>query len=197
MRWFSASCGWHFPARPAVRFSGRPRRTTLSPVLRRFFLNPQTPVITVDKSLKTSELKATWTAIAKTLKADVSADTYDRWFKDIELVELDPKKLTLRVPNNIYQLWIETNYISLLRAAILLELQEPREIRFVFAGEPTAVPPMPANEPPRKSAPEDDGTPELRANGMNPRNNFEAFVVGTNNQFAQAACKAVAVMPCW
>ena len=61
--------------------------------------------------------------------------TFDRWFKDIDLVELDATSMTLRVPNNIYQLWIETNYISLLRGAVLMVLKETREIRFVFAGE--------------------------------------------------------------
>ena len=149
----------------------------------------------MDKTLKTADLKTTWTAISKALKADVSADTYDRWFKDIELVELAPQQLTLRVPNNIYQLWIETNYISLLRAAVMLVLHEAREIRFVLAGESAEVAPVPAAEPRRKPLPESDGVPEPRANGMNPRNTFEAFVVGANNQFAQAACKAVAEAP--
>ena len=149
----------------------------------------------MDKTLKTADLKTTWALISKALKADVSADTYDRWFKDIELVELAPQQLTLRVPNNIYQLWIETNYISLLRAAVMLVLHEAREIRFVLAGESAEVAPAPAAEPRRKPLPESDGVPEPRANGMNPRNTFEAFVVGANNQFAQAACKAVAEAP--
>ncbi|MCE9608740.1 MAG: chromosomal replication initiator protein DnaA [Chthoniobacter sp.] len=150
----------------------------------------------MDKSLKKADLKATWNAIAKALKADVSADTYNRWFKDIDLVELTPENLTLQVPNNIYQLWIETNYISLLRAAVLLVLQGAREIGFVFAGESTEIPDA-APEPsvPEKSVTEPETTAESRPNGMNPRNTFEAFVVGTNNQFAQAACKAVAEAP--
>ena len=77
------------------------------------------------------------------MKAEVSADTFNRWFKDIELVELDAKKLTLRVPNNIYQLWIESNYLGLLKTAILLELGSEREIRFALAdptGEEAAQP---------------------------------------------------------
>ena len=62
------------------------------------------------------------------MKAEVSADTYDRWFQEIELVELDDEELTLRVPNNIYQLWIESNYLSLLRAAIVLvDRRRPRD----------------------------------------------------------------------
>ena len=37
--------------------------------------------------------------------------------------------------------------------------------------------------------------PPAGLNGINPRNSFDAFVVGPNNQFAQAACKAVSDAP--
>jgi chromosomal replication initiator protein len=150
----------------------------------------------VDKSLKNADLKPLWAEIARALRADVSVDTYDRWFKEIELVELDAASLTLRVPNNIYQLWIESNYLSLLRAAVLLVLGETREIRFAFAGEamdPSMLPPLPPPVPKMLAAELEPAEP--RANGMNPRNTFDAFVVGTNNQFAQAACRAVADAP--
>ncbi len=151
--------------------------------------------LTVDKSLKNADLKATWAEIARALRADVSVDTYDRWFKDIDLVELDAISMTLRVPNNIYQLWIETNYISLLRGAVLMVLKETREIRFVFAGEVVESPVAAMVAPMAKPAAAEVEVVETRANGMNPRNTFEAFVVGPNNQFAQAACKAVADAP--
>ena len=148
----------------------------------------------MDKPLKNADLKPIWAAITKALKAEVSGDTYNRWFKDIALVELDASQLTLRVPNNIYQLWIETNYISLLRAAVLLVLQETREVRFVLADASEQPPAEPAAPTPRPvEAVAEPAEPP--ANGMNPRNTFDAFVVGTNNQFAQAACKAVADAP--
>ncbi len=149
----------------------------------------------MDKSLPNPNLKTIWADIARALKADVSVDTYDRWFKDIELVELEPGQLTLRVPNNIYQLWIETNYISLLRSAMMLVLGEPREVRFVFSGETADLPPAVELSAPRKAAAREEEAPEARANGMNPRNTFDAFVVGSNNEFAHAACKAVADAP--
>ena len=144
----------------------------------------------MDKSLKNADLKSTWASITKALKADVSGDTYNRWFKDIVLVELDATQLTLRVPNNIYQLWIETNYISLLRAAVLLVLQDMREIRFVLADAAEEPEPEPAALTQRKPLAVVAEAPEPPANGMNPRNTFDGFVVGTNNQFAHAAWKA-------
>ena len=178
-----------------VFFPGVPQPLACLPVCGRFFPNSETLLIPVDKTLKYADLTDIWGAVTKALRADVSVDTYDRWFKDIELVELDAEQLTLRVPNNIYQLWIETNYISLLRAAVLLVLRETREIRFVFAGAVAEPRPEAAAEPARKESLPAAETPEPRTVGMNPRNTFDAFVIGTNNQFAQAACRAVADSP--
>jgi len=164
---------------------------------------PCTPAMTVDKPLKTDSLNTAWNGISAAMKAEVSTDTFNRWFKDIQLVELDAKKLTLRVPNNIYQLWIESNYLGMLRTAVLMELGAERDIRFALAdttNESTA-PSVPA--PVARQMAEDDLAPvasgrggsSASAGGMNPRNTFECFVVGANNEYAHAACLAVSNSP--
>jgi chromosomal replication initiator protein len=149
------------------------------------------------------DLQALWSEIAATIRAEVSADTFNRWFKDIELIALTSVEMTLRVPNNIYQFWIESNYLSLVQSAALLALGAPRAVLFTFSETATA--------PARKSAhphevkaealeaatpdtPEEDAAQQATA-GLNPRNTFESFVVGTNNQFASAACSAVSNAP--
>src|SRR5437899_7216470 len=75
-----------------------------------------------------------WKHISETIKPQVSGDTFQRWFKAIELAHADETQLTLRVPNNIYQLWIETNYMPLLQSAILAVLAGPRDIKFDVRG---------------------------------------------------------------
>ena len=160
-----------------------------------------------------------WERIAAAIKPQVGADTYARWFAAIELVRADEQSLTLRVPNNIYQLWIESNYMPLVQQAIMGVLGAPRQLKFTFQGDEAAV----ANGPLGETVPGGDqvaGTPvatvetgdahafaasemvvadsadgNAPANGMNPRHTFETFVVGQNNQYAQAASKAVADMP--
>lgn len=158
------------------------------------------PSPTVDKLLNSADLKTHWSSISARLKSEVSVDTYERWFRNTELVELDDEQMTLCVPNNIYQLWIESNYLGLLRSSAMLALGSARVVKFVFSGEqnqeeaekpalPIAKAPTPVNE-------ELDARPvPIVPNGMNPRNSFDAFVVGPNNQFAQAACKAVSDAP--
>jgi chromosomal replication initiator protein len=154
----------------------------------------------VDKVLKTADLNAVWNEISGRVRAELTADNYERWFREIELVELGDQHLTLRVPSNIYQLWIESNFLSHVRSATMLVLGSARHVKFVFAGEKAGAAPVcaPVSVPAPVPAPSDefDAPPTLAgSNGMNPRNSFEAFVVGPNNQFAQAACRAVADAP--
>lgn len=160
--------------------------------------------MTVDKPLKTDSLTSIWAGIAAAMKAEVSTDTFNRWFKDIDLVELDAQKLVLRVPNNIYQLWIESNYLGMLRTAVLMELGAARDIKFVLAdttGESappaSTTPAVPVEtEPEAPLAEKSAGAGSASANGgMNPRNTFESFVIGTNNEYAHAACLAVSNSP--
>ena len=60
-----------------------------------------------------------WERIAEAIKPQVNTDTYQRWFADITLIGADEQRMTLRVPNNIYQLWIESNYMPIVQSAIM------------------------------------------------------------------------------
>jgi chromosomal replication initiator protein len=156
----------------------------------------------VDKTLPTQDLSEIWTEIASAMKTEVSPDAFQRWFKEIELVELSAKHLTLCAPNNIHQFWIESNYINMLHGAILLVLGSPRVVKFSVSGKSpeapraTAIPPEQIEkEEKEEKEREPRGAGASMNHGMNPRNTFDAFVIGTTNQYASAACKAVAEAP--
>src|SRR5690348_376615 len=84
-----------------------------------------------------------WQKLSLALKPEVSADTFKRWFSSVELIEASDESLTFRVPNNIYQFWIESNYMTALQSAIEAALGAPREIKFSASGTagPLAVEP--------------------------------------------------------
>lgn len=160
--------------------------------------------MTVDKPLTIEELPFVWGKIAERLREDVSEDTFARWFKDIELVALSDKELTLRVPSHIYQLWIESNYMGLLRSAVLIVLGRERTVHFDFgtpegvietAGASLEKKKAKAALPPPMEEEEDEPAPKPSAHGLNGRNTFDCFVVGATNQYAHAACLAVANQP--
>ncbi len=153
----------------------------------------------VDKSAMEESYRRIWDEIASGIRPHVSADAFQRWFASIDLVNADEFALTFEVPNTIYQLWIESNYLNFVESAALAVLGSPRDIKFRVGenGKTGRLPeprPDPAGDPLQARFQETD--PEPASNhGMNPRNSFETFVVGSNNQFAHAAALAVAQSP--
>src|ERR1700731_1281065 len=154
---------------------------------------------TVDNVTMEQSFRGIWEEIAGNIRPHVSNDAFNRWFSEIELVQTDECMLTFQVPNTIHQLWIESNYLPLVQSATLAVLAGPREIKFRVAAQDKVkafIPdpePKPEELPPAKtSEKEAEGA---AVHGMNPRNTFDTFVVGSNNQFAHAAGLAVAQSP--
>jgi chromosomal replication initiator protein len=135
-----------------------------------------------------------WQRLSAALKPQVSADTFKRWFSAVELVGATDKTLSFRVPNNIYQYWIESNHMSALQTAIVTAFGEPREIKFIClessAQDMETIGISKESDSGRDSKPAGSGSL-----GLNPRNTFESFVVGPNNEIAHAASLAVAQAP--
>ena len=94
------------------------------------------------------------------------------------LAPICPEHLTLRVPNEIYRYWIEDNYFDPLRAAALFTLKSAREIRFVSAGLAQVPHHEPERVKPRVQLTEEETDEKAVANGLNPKNSFDNFVVG-------------------
>src|ERR1700732_3941916 len=130
-----------------------------------------------------------WQKLSTALKPQVSADTFKRWFSGLELIDVTEESLTFRVPNNIYQFWIESNHMVALQAAIVKAFGGPRQVSF---SSPTGTPSVAdledmgvATEMPVES--DRHGKTATTLLGLNPRNTFESFVVGPNNEIAHAA----------
>ena len=136
--------------------------------------------------------KALWEKLSAALKPQVSADTFKRWFSAVELVKVTGEDVTLRVPNNIYQLWIESNHMPVLQTAIAAALGQPRAVRFVTSETSDDEVALGSPTPPKSEVSQRASGSAL---GLNPRNTFESFVVGPNNQIAHAASLAVAQAP--
>jgi chromosomal replication initiator protein len=155
---------------------------------------------TVDNLTMEQGFRGIWEEIAANIRPHVSIDAFKRWFSEIELVQTDECILTFQVPNTIHQLWIESNYLPLVQSATLAVLAGPREIKFRVAdqgkGQTSATDPEPKpDELPQARSSEPKEPDVAAAHGMNPRNTFDTFVVGSNNQFAHAAGLAVAQSP--
>ena len=136
-----------------------------------------------------------WREMASEIRPHLSADAFQRWFLGIELVQADETALTFQVPNSIYQFWIESNYLNVVKFAAASVLGNPREIKFRAADSAVAGPVVYAQAGRAREtlspACQDEDLKDALNHGMNPRNRFEAFVVGSNNQLAHAAAMEV------
>lgn len=142
-----------------------------------------------------------WPQVCKKLSGLVSEDAYERWFKASELVEVAGQQAEVAVPNEIHQVWIETNYLTELQAAMREVYPGVAEIRLKVREAAPTQPEAVAEETEAQDnwfessepdAAADDLEKKIKKTGLNPSFTFESFVVGTNSQFAHAACEAVA-----
>jgi chromosomal replication initiator protein len=138
-----------------------------------------------------------WQRLSAALKPQISTDSFKRWFSGVELIEAKEKSLTFGVPNNIYQFWIESNYMPALQTAIVTTFGSPRSVKFCSPSGPGAQTSLADPTPLKEVLQELPGDPKPGATvpGLNPRNTFESFVVGPNNEIAHAASLAVAQAP--
>jgi chromosomal replication initiator protein len=138
-----------------------------------------------------------WQRLSAALKPQISSDSFNRWFSGVELIEAKDKSLTFGVPNNIYQFWIESNYMPALQTAILTTFGSPRSVKFCSPSGPGTQTSL-ADSTQLKEVlqdPPSNPKPGTTVPGLNPRNTFESFVVGPNNEIAHAASLAVAQAP--
>jgi chromosomal replication initiator protein len=148
----------------------------------------------------TQELGTIWDTLSALISARVSADSFHRWFSDVGVCGDDGSVLTLSVPNPIHKFFIESNYLALVQGAVAEAFDGSRTIKIVARqlDDMETTPALPAVEEPAEPVRvqvRERLTAAPMSSGMNPRNTFDSFVVGSNNQFAYAAALAVAQAP--
>jgi chromosomal replication initiator protein len=137
-----------------------------------------------------------WTAAQSQLRSMLSADTFNLWFAPLRAHALENDNIVLEVANDFCEVWLKDNYMGLLQDVLSRASSQPMHVKFkVILGNTLANPAL-ANAP-GKIAKAHDGSAEKPGGdfGFNPKNTFESFVVGNNNNFAHAAALAVAQAP--
>jgi chromosomal replication initiator protein len=127
----------------------------------------------------------------------LSADTYNLWFAPVRACAQENNSITLEVANDFCEVWLKDNYMGLLQDVLGAACGRQLQVKFKVAAASGVATPAPQPVLTKKKgtepAPErSHGSQEL---GFNPKNTFESFVVGNNNNFAYAAALAVAQAP--
>jgi chromosomal replication initiator protein len=131
-----------------------------------------------------------WEAVLARIETKVNRHSFYTWFKPAMFVDERDSTIRVRVPNMLFRDWLTKHYAAVLEDA-LREVDRPGcRVEFVTDDAPS---PEPAIAEPAVELPMDDS--ETSVAGLAPRFSFDTFIVGPSNQFAHAACRAVAEAP--
>jgi len=134
-----------------------------------------------------------WDEILSRVQAKINRHSFNTWFNPTAFVADDGQSVKVRVPNALFKDWIMKHYSGVIGEALEEVHRAGVEIRFVAEAAPdTAVPVLPPPQGSEEPLPPATAIPTA---GLNPRYMFNTFIVGSSNQFAHAACRAVAEAP--
>ncbi len=152
-----------------------------------------------------------WETVKCDFKSLFPEDVFQMWFEPVVCLETTPDAMTLGVPNDFAAIWIHDNYLDLITQRLRLTAgrvvnvtlrKTESSVRGGSAASSTTNGHATSDRgttsrlkgaTPKRPARYDDRGPA--AGTLNPRNTFETFVVGSNNQMAHAASMAVAQAP--
>jgi chromosomal replication initiator protein len=144
-----------------------------------------------------------WDQVLSRIEGQVGKHSFSTWFKPTSLLTDGGNSLSIRVPNLLFVEWLPKHYSVVLAEALREVGRADAKLVFVpdLAGasaednKAAAVlnSPSPEFEEPADTSARRDADP--RAGSLIPRYTFDSFIVGPSNQFAHAACRAVAETP--
>jgi len=133
-----------------------------------------------------------WDLVLTRIETKVNRHSFYTWFKPTAFIAEGGNGIRVRVPNVLFRDWLTKHYSAVIDEA-LAEVQRAGA-RVEFATDDAPEAPVAAPPPTSDAEPDvDEGADDLGI--LSPRYSFDTFIVGPSNQFAHAACRAVAEAP--
>lgn len=132
-------------------------------------------------------LESLWARLLAALEPKMPLAVLDTWIRPSRLVAVEGDHVQISAPNKFSRDWLVEHHLQALQLAA----------KECLGGNPRVsviVEPSPELSARGRELPPGN-LPRAHAAGLNPRYTFDSFVVGSSNQFAQAACQAVAELP--
>src|SRR6266571_4102739 len=129
-------------------------------------------------------LESLWNRMLIALATKVPPAALDSWLRPCRLTAVEGDHMKIAAPNTYTRDWLHQHHTESLQAAA----------REVLGGNPRVSLDIDRDAPSPANAP-NATEPPVAAPGLSVRYTFDSFVVGNSNQFAQAACQAVAELP--
>jgi len=132
-----------------------------------------------------------WDHVLARIETKVNRHSFYTWFKPTAFVADHDGTIRVRVPNALFRDWLTKHYSAVIDEA--LDEVQRRGAPVAFVTEDAAAPLVPEVPPEPEQEEEQPPTDDLGL--LSPRYSFGTFIVGPSNQFAHAACRAVAEAP--
>ena len=136
-----------------------------------------------------------WDRVLSRVETKVNRHSFYTWFKPTSFVSDEGMSVRVRVPNALFRDWLTKHYSAVLAEALTEVERQGTTIAFVTAGGPVVPEPAPAEDPLPADVQPEPGPADAHGSHLGPRYSFDTFIVGSSNQFAHAACRAVAEAP--
>ena len=133
-------------------------------------------------------LDGLWARLLEALSGQLAPAVFDSWLRPCRLLAVEGDHLWIGAPNPFARDWLMQHHLQTLQSAAEKCVGgHPKVSIVVDDAAATAL------DPPAAIAPA--APPTGTAERLHPRYTFDTFVIGSSNQFAQAACQAVAELP--
>src|SRR6185295_11317147 len=133
-----------------------------------------------------------WDLVLTRIETKVNRHSFYTWFKPTAFIAEGGNGIRVRVPNVLFRDWLTKHYSAVIDEALAEVQRAGARVEFAtddaLEAPVAAPPPIPDAEPDVDEAADDLGI-------LSPRYSFDTFIVGPSNQFAHAACRAVAEAP--
>jgi len=134
-----------------------------------------------------------WKGVLSDLESSLPRQTFSTWILPIHPIRVQDDILTLQVPNRFFIDWLQDNdFPALIRRSVQDRIGKSLDLNFVVQKEEKPYLRTAPAPRARATAPPAEWQERARKIGLNPKYTFDSFVVGSSNQFAHAACLAVA-----
>jgi chromosomal replication initiator protein len=135
-----------------------------------------------------------WDQILARVETKVNRHSFSTWFRPTAFVADSGNSITVRVPNPLFKDWLTKHYSVVLSEALAEVRRSGASLVFVAEGGTFAAVAEEEAAHPTEGVRDHTAGPTI-AGFLNPRYTFDTFIVGPSNQFAHAACRAVAEAP--
>ena len=132
-----------------------------------------------------------WTEALSDIREQIGVQNFDTWIAPIRFVSRKKNEVILDVPNKFFRDWLTEHYIDKLEDVLSSSAKQAVRVVLQVNEKPAKL-----AHPERIAKKDDKGHDKpQRTSNLVSKYTFENFVIGASNQFAHAACVAVANQP--